>query len=917
MAALMSSERDRAVLRSFARRIDRGDAGAHNNLGVLYFNKGMTEEAVAEFTRALELDPRMTVAQRNLEIAYFTSGYYDTRVQELRARLHDRPDDTEAGWELGRTYALLGDLGQAVDAFAALLRADSTDVRAMLQLALAEAKGGHAELAARWLQHALAITPGDASLHFHAGETAYHRGLNDEALVHLTEAVRLAPEDADAHYLLGFVLGDVGRHEEARAATERALQLNHALGRAHPNLSLERFDARSYDRAREARSARGLADPLQIAEEGSLAHFNLGFAFRQKGYLTEALREYRLALEHGEEPGLVQQAMAEVYLLQRNAAAAVELYDRLVQGGSSSPKLWNERGVALHQDGRLAEATASYERAVSCDPDYVLALNNLGVARAHAGDNASAQAALQHAVQLRPEFAKGRLNLALLHVRDGALAEALSAYEAALRIAPDHPVALNGLGLVLVQLHRFSDARTAYSRAIEARSGYAEAHYNLGFVLASLGDVAGSLRETKRALELDPFYTPQRFELAVDLEYEDPRFEISADLAGEVREAAVDDFRFEPRALDALFGSSTLDEHGAASPERPASPLEGLGEAHASRPVHVQDLVEAAARGEGEWAIAEVRRRVVATPREEALVALGTVFLAVGAAGEALERFREARALAPSRTDALTGELRALVSLRRFGEGRDAAASIERCAHPDVESLLLAGTVWAELGEEPRARAALEAACQLAPSSARTWQGVGDLTRLMGDDVAAIEAYGRAVSLDGDYAAARVQRANLLRRHGRTAEAEGELRAALAAVPTFADAILALAALHRELGCVADTIGRLAEYLSWNPYHLEALASLGESLFLGGRRGDARYAFDRVMRFDPEHAVALYFDGVFRAEARDYAGALAQWERVVALEPAGDAARRARRDARIAREALAGGLDSGPTAQGR
>ncbi|MEO6443875.1 MAG: tetratricopeptide repeat protein, partial [Gemmatimonadaceae bacterium] len=93
MSASLSSERDREVLRSFAHRIDPGDAGAHNNLGVLYYNKGMTPEAVAEFTRALELDPRMTIAQRNLEIAYFNSGYYDARLQTLREQLAERPDD--------------------------------------------------------------------------------------------------------------------------------------------------------------------------------------------------------------------------------------------------------------------------------------------------------------------------------------------------------------------------------------------------------------------------------------------------------------------------------------------------------------------------------------------------------------------------------------------------------------------------------------------------------------------------------------------------------------------------------------------------------------------------------------------------------------------------------------------------------
>src|SRR3989449_8479705 len=69
------SERDLAVLRSFARRIDPSDAGAHNNLGVLYYQKGLVEEAIAEFTRALELDSKMQIAQRDRKSTRLNSSH--------------------------------------------------------------------------------------------------------------------------------------------------------------------------------------------------------------------------------------------------------------------------------------------------------------------------------------------------------------------------------------------------------------------------------------------------------------------------------------------------------------------------------------------------------------------------------------------------------------------------------------------------------------------------------------------------------------------------------------------------------------------------------------------------------------------------------------------------------------------------
>ena len=46
MPASVLSERDLEVLRSFARRIDPADSGAQNNLGVLYYRKGLITDAI-------------------------------------------------------------------------------------------------------------------------------------------------------------------------------------------------------------------------------------------------------------------------------------------------------------------------------------------------------------------------------------------------------------------------------------------------------------------------------------------------------------------------------------------------------------------------------------------------------------------------------------------------------------------------------------------------------------------------------------------------------------------------------------------------------------------------------------------------------------------------------------------------------
>jgi len=370
MPAPALSERDLTVLRSFARRIDPSDAGAHNNLGVLYYQKGLIEEAITEFARALELDSRMQVAQTNLEIAYRDSGHYDRRIAELSQEAHQRPRDREPHWELGRAYATVGRHDEAIAAFEALLSSHPDDVPTLLQLGLAEKARGRLDVAGEWLARACAKDPGNAVARFHHGEVLYNSGFSEPALASLKAAIARNPEYAEAHYLLAFVYGDLGQHEAARVATKHAVTLNPMLARAQANLAIE---GRSGKQPAATPPLPDIPARPQPIGGAPLAHYNQGVALRQRGRYEDALGEYGTALGAGEDRRLNLQAMAEVHLLRRDLAAALGLYDALVKEFPDSPKMWNERGVCLHQTGKRAEALASYQRSIESDPEYRLA----------------------------------------------------------------------------------------------------------------------------------------------------------------------------------------------------------------------------------------------------------------------------------------------------------------------------------------------------------------------------------------------------------------------------------------------------------------------------------------------------------------------------------------------------------------
>ena len=161
----LPSERDRAVLRGFASRVDPNDAGAHNNLGVLYYNKGMLDEAVAAFTRALSIDARMATAERNLHIAWRDTGLFDSEISALEQRLAHDALDRDTRRRLADALLLAGEATRAISHYERLL-AGPDAAHALGQLARACKRQGQLDAADRWVKLALEARPDDDALRF-------------------------------------------------------------------------------------------------------------------------------------------------------------------------------------------------------------------------------------------------------------------------------------------------------------------------------------------------------------------------------------------------------------------------------------------------------------------------------------------------------------------------------------------------------------------------------------------------------------------------------------------------------------------------------------------------------------------------------------------------------------------------------
>ena len=162
------------------------------------------------------------------------------------------------------------------------------------------------------------------------------------------------------------------------------------------------------------------------------------------------------------------------------------------------------RGMALHQQGRLAEAEKLYREVLQQSPKRFDALYLLGIAALASHKHQRAVGLIDRSIRQNPAFPPAWSNkgLALAHL--GRRAEALSCFEKALQLDPAFAEAWYNRGTALKDLGRPEEAIASFDKALAIRPDDAEALNNRALVLSSLQQHAEALASLDKALALDP-----------------------------------------------------------------------------------------------------------------------------------------------------------------------------------------------------------------------------------------------------------------------------------------------------------------------------------------------------------------------------------------------------------------------------
>jgi tetratricopeptide (TPR) repeat protein len=266
---------------------------------------------------------------------------------------------------------------KALRASLAKWRTPGAGTAARLETAQALQRRGEHDAAAKIYDDILAADPTQFDALLLSARLEGRRGRLQLAQARLAAALASNPNSARAHADLGNVLRLAGDTGGAAASYETALALDPGLAAAWNNSGLLHLAA-----GRTAEAGAAFARALQCEPAFAEALRNLVGAMTKLGQHVELRAMLESMLARNQDNAEVHAALGFVEL--RHFAAperALVQFDRALELGVGHAEFLVNRGIALHDLGRIEEAVASYDAALAVDPGYQLARFHRALAR--------------------------------------------------------------------------------------------------------------------------------------------------------------------------------------------------------------------------------------------------------------------------------------------------------------------------------------------------------------------------------------------------------------------------------------------------------------------------------------------------------------------------------------------------------
>ncbi|HEX9332957.1 MAG TPA: tetratricopeptide repeat protein, partial [Anaerolineales bacterium] len=335
-----------------ALKIDPNYAEAHYFRASILYSRGNVREAIAEYTIAIGLKPKLIEAHQKPDPQDRLTDYSSApaemyriakpahRIIDLNKSLETNPGQANLFKERAAEYYRLWNYEQAIADYSSSLAIQPDDASALHLRGVAYEQLRQFDRAVEDYQRAITINPQLSDIYINRGVTFGQMGHFRQSIASLTEGIRLAPDNPDGYFNRGTSYFQLGDFERAIADFSMVIQL-------FPN-----EEAAYY--------WRGISNEQAGGRDEAIADYRRFLALSQDPYAREEI-EYKLSQwTEGKQNSLSSRSVVPDDRQQTNQVSSeeidqdIDLYDLIIALGERAfSSTWFGSGVDCY--GEKAE----------------------------------------------------------------------------------------------------------------------------------------------------------------------------------------------------------------------------------------------------------------------------------------------------------------------------------------------------------------------------------------------------------------------------------------------------------------------------------------------------------------------------------------------------------------------------------
>jgi tetratricopeptide (TPR) repeat protein/S1-C subfamily serine protease len=345
-------------------------AAWYGNRGNIYINQQKYELALADYNKAILLNPNLAGAYYNRGVLYRLQEKYDLALADWNKAIEINPNFAEAYVNRGALYY---DLQK-------------------YELALAD-----------W-NKAIKINPNLAQAYYNRGLLYHNQQKYELALADWNKAIKINPNLAQAYYNRGLLYHNQQKYELALADYNKAIDINPNYALAYNNRGNLYKNLQKYELALSDYSK-----AIKINPNDADAYYNRGVLYSDLQKYDLALSDYDKAIEINPNYAEAYVNRGVLYRLQEKYELALADYDKAIEINRNDAVAYYNRGVLYSYQQKYELALADYNQAIRINPNYANAYYNRGVLYYNLQKYDLALSDFSKAIEINPNLAQAYL----------------------------------------------------------------------------------------------------------------------------------------------------------------------------------------------------------------------------------------------------------------------------------------------------------------------------------------------------------------------------------------------------------------------------------------------------------------------------------------------------------------------------